>query len=42
MFGDEVDEELVLNLYKQGKCEYGIHKETKIGRRIIKKILSNL
>jgi len=37
---DEVDEEYVMNLYKQGDCEYKIHKETKIGRKIIKNILS--
>ena len=36
---DEVNEQLVLDMFREGKCEYVIHKETKIGRRIIKKIL---
>ena len=39
---DEVDEQLVLNMFREGKCEYAIHKETKIGRRVIKRILLNL
>ena len=39
---DEVDEELVLSMFNEGKCEYAIHKETKIGRHRIKRILSNL
>lgn len=36
---DEVDEEYVMNLYKQGNCEYKIHKEMKVGRSVIKNIL---
>jgi intein/homing endonuclease len=39
---DEVNEQLVLKMFKEGKCEYAIHKETKIGRSVIKRILSNL
>lgn len=35
----EVNYQLVLDMFKEGKCEYKIHKETKIGRHIIKKIL---
>lgn len=39
---DEIDEQLVSNMFKSGKCEYTIHKETKIGRRAIKRIISSL
>ena len=34
--------ELVLKLFKEGKCEFAIHKETNIGRHVIKRVLSKL
>jgi hypothetical protein len=36
------NKELVLNMFKEGKCEFAIHKETKIGRSVIKRILLNI
>jgi hypothetical protein len=36
------NKKLILNMFREGKCEYVIHKETKIGRHIIKRILLNL
>ena len=36
------NKELVLNMFKEGKCEYAIHKETKIGRHVIERILLTL
>lgn len=35
------DRELVLHMFKAGKCEYAIHEETRIGRHTIKRILLN-
>lgn len=37
---NEVDTELILSMYKEGKSEFAIHKETKVGRCAVKKIIS--
>lgn len=37
---DEINEELIINMFKNGKNEYSIHKETKIGRSVIKRIIT--
>jgi len=42
IISNEVDEELVLRLFEEGRNEYSIHKETKISRCKIKRIISNL
>lgn len=39
--GNEVDDDLVLKLYKQGINKFSIHKETKIGRSVIERIIKN-
>lgn len=35
---NKTNKEIVLKLLKQGKCEFAIHKETKIGRCVIRNI----